>query len=241
MENWMDIHCHCLPGVDDGAKDIEQCIAMLTQAYEDGIRQIIMTPHFHHRRGNIKKDRILEVLEEVKQTVKPLFPDLELYAGNELYYSSQLVELLENDQVHTMAGSKYVLIEFSPETDYVTIRNAMLQLQTFGYWPILAHVERYFCFIKKPDLAIELAQMGVYLQVNAGSIVAKYNWNVKRFLKKLWLGEHISFVATDAHDTKQRKQQLSACANWMTKKWGTAMVEQCLWNNPQAILKKERI
>ena len=83
--------------------------------------------------------------------------------------------------------------------------------------------------------------MGVYLQVNAGSIVGKYNWSVKRLLKKLWLGDYISFVATDAHDTQNRKQQLSACANWMERKWGTAMVEQCLWNNPQAILKKERI
>ncbi len=241
METWIDIHCHCLPGVDDGANDMETCIAMLSQAYEDGIRHIIVTPHFHYRRGNVKKDHILEVLEEVKQTVKPLFPDLELYAGNELYYSSHLVEVLEKDEVNTMADSKYVLIEFSPETDYVTIRNAMLQLQTFGYWPILAHVERYFCLIKKPDLAIELAHMGVYLQVNAGSIVGKYGWNIKRCLKKLFLGGYVSFVATDAHDTKHRTQELSACAAVLEKKWGTGMVEQWLWNNPQAILKKERI
>lgn len=121
MGTWMDMHCHCLLGVDDGANDMEECIAMLSQAYEDGIRHIIMTTHFHHRRGNVKKDRILAVLEEVKQTVAPLFPKLQLYAGNKLYYSSHLVELLEKQEVHTMADSKYVLVEFSPKTDYLTI------------------------------------------------------------------------------------------------------------------------
>lgn len=241
MEGFIDIHCHCLAEVDDGAKTMKDSLEMLSQAYEDGIRSVIVTPHVHYRRGQVGKDVIEQKLEQLKEVVKEVLPELSLYAGNELYYSSQVMELLRKGEVCTMADSKYVLVEFSPEVEYLVLRNAVLELQSMGLWPIIAHVERYFCCLKHPKQAIELAQMGAYLQVNVGSLLGRHGFRMKQFVKKLCAMGYVSFVATDAHDTVHRTLELSKGAAYIKKKFGEAKMEQYFIEHPQAILEKKRI
>ncbi len=237
MEYYIDMHCHCLPGIDDGAKNKEESLEMLKQAYADGIRGIIATPHYHYRRGNASKEVVLAKVAEMQEAVKESCPELQIYPGNELGYNSHLVEKMEEESVCTMAGSRYVLIEFSPETEYAEIRNALLEIQTLGVWPILAHIERYFCLVSKPVLALELADMGVYLQVNADGVLGKYGRKEKGLIKKMFKAGRISFVATDAHDTELRKQKLSECAEYVKKKYGEEIMKECFFDNPQAVIK----
>lgn len=241
MEFFTDMHCHCLPGIDDGARNLEESLQMLQQAYADGIRSVIVTPHYHHRRGHASKEVILNKVKEVQEAIKEICPDMRLYPGNELYYSNSLPERIAEESICTMAESRYVLIEFSPETDYAEIRNALLNIQTQGVWPILAHIERYFCLVKKPALAAELADMGIYLQVNAGGVLGHYGRKEKKLVKKMFAAGHISFVATDAHDTERRKQELSEAAAYIEKKFGRDIMEACFHHNPQAIIKQKII
>ncbi len=241
MEYYMDMHCHCLPGIDDGAENMEESLKMLQQAYEDGIRGVIATPHYHHRRGHASKEVILAKVAEVQEAIKECCPDMKIYPGNELGYSSRLVEKIEENSICTMAESKYVLIEFSPETEYAEMRNALMEIQTLGVWPILAHIERYYCLVKKPALALELADMGIYLQVNAGGVLGKYGWKEKTLIKKMFKVGRISFVATDAHDTESRKQQLSECAAYVKKKYGEEAVKACFFDNQQSVIKNKII
>lgn len=236
MEFFMDMHCHCLPGIDDGARNMDESLQMLKQAYADGIRGVIATPHYHHRRGHAPKEVILEKVKEVQEAIRESCPGMQLYEGNELYYSNSLAEAIAEEKVCTMAGSRYVLIEFSPETDYAEMRNALRNIQTQGVWPILAHIERYFCLVKKPALAAELADMGIYLQVNAGGVLGHYGRKEKRLIKKMFATGNISFVATDAHDTERRKQELSEAAAYVEKKFGRATMRTCFYDNPQAII-----
>jgi len=236
MEYFMDMHCHCLPGVDDGARSMEESLQMLTQAYADGIRGVIATPHYHHRRGHAPKEVILEKVQQVQEAIRETCPDLTIYAGNELYYSNSLPETIAEEKVCTMAGSRYVLIEFSPDTEYAEMRNALINIQTQGVWPILAHIERYFCLVKKPALAAELAQMGIYLQVNAGGVLGHYGRKEKSLIKKMFAKGYISFVATDAHDTERRIQVLSEAAAYVSKKFGEETARKCFFNNPEAVV-----
>ena len=235
MNNFMDMHCHCLPGIDDGARNMDQSLQMLKQAYDDGIRSVIATPHFHHRRGHAPKEIILEKVKEVQEAIKATCPDMTIYPGNELYYSNSLPELIAEEKVCTMAGSRYVLIEFSPETEYAEMRNALINIQAQGVWPILAHIERYFCLVKKPALAAELAEMGIYLQVNAGGVLGRYGRKEKSLIKKMFAKGNISFVATDAHDTENRKQVLSEAAAYIAKKFGEEAAQLVLFTNPQKV------
>ncbi len=236
MEYYMDMHCHCLPGIDDGARTMDQSLQMLKQAYDDGIRSVIATPHFHHRRGHASKEVILEKVKEVQEAIKATCPDMTIYPGNELYYSSNLPELIAEEKVCTMAGSRYVLIEFSPDTEYAEMRNALINVQAQGVWPILAHIERYFCLVKKPALAAELADMGIYLQVNAGGVLGRYGRKEKSLIKKMFAKGNISFVATDAHDTENRRQVLSEAAAYIAKKFGEETAERVLFANPQKVV-----
>jgi protein-tyrosine phosphatase len=98
-------------------------------------------------------------------------------------------------------------------------------------------MERYFCLVKKPALAAELADMGIYLQVNAGGVLGHYGRKEKRLIKKMFATGNISFVATDAHDTERRKQELSEAAAYVEKKFGRDTMEACFHDNPQAIVK----
>ena len=237
MGNFMDMHCHCLPGIDDGAKNMDESLQMLKHAYADGIRGVIATPHFHHRRGHAPKEVILEKVKEVQEAIREFCPDMTIYPGNELYYSNSLPEIIADEKICTMAGSRYVLIEFSPDTEYAEMRNALLNIQTQGVWPILAHIERYFCLVKKPELAAELADMGIYLQVNAGGVLGHYGRKEKHLIKKMFSKGKISFVATDAHDTERRKQELSEAAEYVRKKFGEATMEACFFKNPQTVIK----
>lgn len=236
MEHFMDMHCHCLPGIDDGAKTMEESLQMLKQAYADGIRTVIATPHYHHRRGHAPKEVILEKVQQVQEAISKTCPDLKIYAGNELHYSSSLPERIADEEVCTMAGSRYVLIEFAPEVEYKDMRNALRRIQTQGAWPILAHIERYFCLVKKPALAEELADMEVYLQVNADGVLGNYGRKEKSLIKKMFAKGLISFVATDAHDTEHRKQVLSEAAAYITKKFGEDVAEQVFFTNQQKVV-----
>ena len=241
MGIYMDMHCHCLPGVDDGAENLEESLEMLRHAYADGIRAVIATPHYHHRRGHAPKEVILEKVQQVQEAIKETCPDMVIYPGNELYYSSSLPELIAEEKICTLAGSRYVLVEFSPDKEYAEMRNALMNVQAQGVWPILAHIERYFCLVKKPALAKELADMGVYLQVNAGGVLGRYGRKEKSLIKKMFASGCISFVATDAHDTENRKQELSECADYVRKKFGQDVVDACFLENPQAVAKNNII
>jgi len=178
----------------------------------------------------------LEKVQQVQEAIRETCPDLTIYAGNELYYSNSLPETFAEEKVCTMAGSRYVLIEFSPDTEYAEMRNALINIQTQGVWPILAHIERYFCLVKKPALAAELAQMGIYLQVNAGGVLGHYGRKEKSLIKKMFAKGYISFVATDAHDTERRIQVLSEAAAYVSKKFGEETARKCFFNNPEAVV-----
>ena len=241
MENYVDIHCHCLPEVDDGAESFQESREMLRMAYQDGIREIIATPHFHYRRGCATAGEIREKVQKLQESIQEELLEMKLYAGNELYYGSALSEQIENGQICRMAASDYVLIEFSPAVEFTEMQNAFFHLQMLGVLPILAHVERYACLVKKPEYAVRLSDMGIYFQANAAGILGQYGRKEKKLLHKLLKESRIHFVATDAHNTTSRSPVLSECAAYLEKKYGKTVAECCMYTNPQKIIKNERV
>ena len=132
-----DIHNHILFGVDDGSPDIDTSLEMLRMAYEDGTRDVILTPHFHPKRGMAHYSQIVEHYEILADAAEREFPDMGVYLGREIYYRSEILDNLDKLDEKTMCGSDTVLIEFSPNVQAEKVRGAVLDVVMSGYHPIV--------------------------------------------------------------------------------------------------------
>ena len=181
MEGFIDMHCHILPGVDDGAKDIKETKEMLRIAYEEGIRCIIATPHHHPKRGKESPKILRRQAKLVREAAHEIDEHFRIYLGTEIFFGQDVPDKLEAGEILSMNNRDYVLVEFSPSDTYAYIRQSLQQMQMAGYEVILAHVERYNCIIKEIELAEQLWEMGIRLQVNADSITGENGRELKKF------------------------------------------------------------
>lgn len=237
MNEIIDIHSHIIPFVDDGAGSMEQSLRMLEIAASEGISGMIATLHQKADRRCVTPDGITKRLQILQEEAENLKIPVKLYPGNEIFYRHGLAELLEAGKIRTMADSHYILIEFLPGEDYSYIRDALARTASFGYWPILAHVERYTNVIKDMDKAAELKEdTGCYFQVNASSVAGDQGLAVKNVVKKLLKMEMVDFAATDAHSDGNRAPRMKKCAAYLEKKLGTEAAGKLLVENPGYIL-----
>ncbi len=237
----IDIHNHILPGLDDGAKNEKVSLDMLRMAAEDGITHLIATPHFHYRRGHAAPEQIRSALTRMQEMADEQEIPVRLYAGNELYYTHDLLEMVKAKEALSLADSDYVLLEFSPETEQRKIQNAVYQFLSEGYYPVIAHMERYQAFNKQPDFVETILKMGAYYQVNAGSITGNAGWALKRFTRRMMKSGMIQFVATDAHDLQNRQPQLETALDWIEKKLGESEMKDYMYENPLKILENKAL
>lgn len=241
MDSFIDIHSHFLPGIDDGAKKIENSMKMLHIAHESGTKMIILTPHNKPMHHNASPDTIRELAKKMQMDISKEGIDITLYTGNEIYYRSDILELLETGKVCTMADTSYILTEFNPMDDYDYIRKAVYKITSGGYQPILAHVERYINVCAEVIRVEELIKMGAYIQVNAGSIMGQYGFRTKNFTRRLLNQRLVHFVASDAHDEDSRGPQLKKCADYICKRYGEEYAATLLYENPSRMIAGEDI
>lgn len=240
MNKFIDMHCHIIPGVDDGASNIEESIEMLKTAYKEGIRYIVATPHFHPKRGEAELSELKQQLVLLRQEAEKLDEKIMIFVGHEIYYTHDVVELLKDKRILTINGRQYVLIEFSPSVEVDYLKRGIQQLQMSGYIVILAHVERYAC-LREDDFLLEyLGNTGVLFQVNAGSIVGDKGRSVKKFVKRLLKEEKVFCVGTDAHDVKVRPPVMSKAAAYVEKKYGEEYARRIFFSNMAMMLKKKQ-
>lgn len=239
MDKYIDMHCHILPGVDDGAKDLDDTKEMLKIAYQEGTRVIIATPHHHDRRGKASVERLRRRLREVEELIDDMGIDMRIYLGMEVFFCQDVLDELSEGKIATMGGSEYVLLEFSPEDDFAYIQRAVQKVQMKGYGVIIAHAERYMCLSKNIDNIRYLVDMGVYIQVNASSIIGGFT--MKRFVKAMMKEHLVHFVGTDAHSPTHRSPLIQKAAAYVEKKHGHDYMERIFWKNGIRVLRNENI
>lgn len=233
----VDIHCHILPGVDDGSKNMEQSKAMLDIAWKQGIHTIIATPHHMPEAKNASPETIARKVAELQQYADEQHYDMEILTGNEIYYYSEAVDKLDAEEICTLAESSYVLVEFSPMDDARYIRNSLSELQNMGYDPIVAHVERYMSLHKGSFEKIqELRDMGILIQVNAASVTGGFGKPTKVLVEKLLKKQLVDFIGTDAHSDGGRAPKILECAQLLQKKCDADYVEKLLYRNAEKYL-----
>ena len=240
MGGFVDLHSHILPALDDGAGNMEKTREMLQIAYDEGIRSIIATPHYFASRKSASVELIKTTIEEVEHQMEQWGFQIKLYSGNEIYYRSEVPDLLEEGKIATLAGSRYVLVEFDPMTEYSYLRDGILKLDSYGYVPILAHTERYECLWKKKEKLQRVKDHGGLIQVNASSFQGGMFDEMAKRAKYIMKNELLDFVGTDAHSTGKRSPRMQETASYLYKKLGEKRAEEILFKNPRAILKKEK-
>jgi len=234
------MHCHILPGVDDGAKNEDSMERMLCIADAEGIEAIIATPHFALGEDEQRVEAIKTKYDIARSVWKKRGPQKELYLGSELLWGEGIIDALESGKALTMNGTSYVLVEFLPNAGYEYIENAIRKLQYAGYLPIIAHVERYGQ-LKNRKVLKKLVDMRAYLQVNVSVILGNHGfWQKHRIVR--WLKEGlIHFVGTDAHNSKTRKPEMKQCVQYLEKKLGIVKTRRILEENPKKVLEGERL
>lgn len=237
MPDFFDVHSHYMPKVDDGSSSAEITMKMLRMAREEGIRSIILTPHYREPYFTAPRERIDKGFEEVKLLAQRVDPTLRIYLGNEIHYNRNLLEWLQSGKAHTMADTSYALIEFSPGDEYDLLHACLRTLIAAGYRPIIAHVERCGALLGKPDRIEELIDLGAYIQVNAGTFTGECGFQAKRFVHKLVKQDLIDFVGSDAHNITDRRPQMRKCAEYLGKVHGSNYMKRILYDNPEHMVR----
>lgn len=235
-----DVHCHILPGVDDGARTENSTKRMLKFAAREGTNTIIATPHFNYGTDFEQTKEIYAKYKMVRAWWKHISPKKELYLGSELFYSESILDALRKGQALTMNGTKYVLVEFPIYAEYGYIEHAVQRLLYAGYLPILAHIERYKSLRKKGRVQ-QLVDMGAYMQVNTSAIIGKHGILTKWYLLKLIKHRLVHFIGTDAHGSHERKPEMRECVEYLKKKIGKRETRRIVERNPQKMLKGEKL
>lgn len=208
----VDIHAHILPSIDDGAKDWEEAGKMLDTAITQGIRTIIATPHYSRR---VSPERIRELVRMLTKEARRICPEFMIYPGQEILYFDSMTEALKNGEALTLADSRYVLTEFMPTTPYQKMYQGVRKIQQAGYYPVIAHVERYEA-LRKIESFQELREMGCLMQMNYQSLQGSaFDKNV-RWCRKQVQQEQIHVLGTDMHHSVHRAPLVDKSLDWLS-------------------------
>lgn len=241
VNGFVDLHSHILPGVDDGSKDMQETLRMLKIAYDEGIRTIIATPHYVAGANNAPSEQLIRVCAQVQTEAEKIDQKMRILLGNEIYYSESVLEAIQAGTALTLAGSRYVLIEFSPKETFKNIFRGLGELVRAGYLPILAHMERYQCLHKKEDSALELINLGCYLQMNSGSLIGGILDTEATYCRKLVQRELIHFLGSDCHDDKVRIPSMLKAMERLKKKCDEEVLERIFYEHPFKVLENTYI
>lgn len=215
-----DIHTHILYGVDDGAQTLSDSMDMISEEWKQGVRDIFLTPHYGHKYGYVDRAVLEQRFQKIQQEASKHFPGIHLYLGSELYYQSNTIQHLREGKALTMAGSKYVLVEFGTGDSYFDIFQAVHDMVYAGYLPIIAHIERYDSIRNCMKAVRELMKSGAYLQINAQSILERFPYRKTLFCRKLLKEGLVYFIGSDCHDMETRCPNLERAYRMLSKKEG---------------------
>lgn len=241
MPGYIDIHSHILPGIDDGALDMEETRRMLLLAYEEGIRVIIATPHFTPGAENIRVESLKEIYRQVTIAAAEVSDDFQILLGNELYYNASLIEALNRGEALTMDDTRYILIEFNPRISFRELWEGLNNCIFAGFIPILAHAERYYCLTGEIEFVNDLIELGVYIQLSI-SCMTEHRWNARfHFCRKLLQRGWVHFLGTDMHGAYVKSWDIKKTVTYLRKKYGEEMIRTLLWENPLTMLEGEHL
>lgn len=232
--NIIDMHCHILPALDDGAKSLNESLSALREARKQGIDKIILTPH-HYPDHTIPVDVIFRAKEILAEAIRQNDIGIQIYLGQECLYHAELPSLLDCGAVLTLAESKYVLVEFLENASFREILHGIRQLKEAGYEPILAHYERYRSLMQKGRIQ-KLKNEEILLQMNFDTVQRQYGILRRNPFHEDLKNGYVDFMASDCHGIKFRKYYIEPSVKWMEENLPKDCMKRMVEENPKKIL-----
>jgi protein-tyrosine phosphatase len=227
----VDIHCHILPGIDDGSRTLEESIELIISAQKLGYKKLCCTSHY--KKWVYENKNYEKILKDLRKELKIKNIDIKLLEGNEFLLDIDGLGDLKEKKVKTLNKSDYLLVEAMPGMTFITLKRFLEKIVQMKYKVVLAHAERY-SYIDIKTLC-ELKKMGIVIQVNLKSL---------RHRKEIyeWIGLNlVDILASDAHDKKYRNYDLKDIIIEIENKFGIETRERLLKDNPQKIIDNEDI
>lgn len=237
----IDIHSHILPNIDDGSRSIDETFKLIKEAQNAGFKSVVLTSHYMegYYETNLHEREVLTNL--IQNNFKEKDIDINLYIGNEIYISDNLVKLLEEGKASTINNTSYVLFEMPLNAEPFNLYDVIYQMQQNKIVPILAHPERYSFIQKDAELMYDLIEKGVLMQANYGSIIGQYGKKAQKTVKKFFTNNMIHVLGTDAHRYNTIYPRIPYALNEIEKIIGTEKLEELTNTNPNLILNNKRI
>ncbi|MCR5665038.1 MAG: capsular biosynthesis protein [Oscillospiraceae bacterium] len=227
----IDIHCHLLPYVDDGANDLEEALRLLTLEAAQGVTEACATPHLRLGMFETPDEKLLAQYERLKGPAAE--KGLRLFLSREYHCDELLFDRLR-DRTLLPIGDRTLLVEFSQRHSGEQLRKAVGQIQSGGYVPLIAHMERYPAATE--SLIRTLREEGALIQVNADAVLGYDGRALRRFAWTLLKAGLVDVIASDAHSVEERPPRMRACSELLRKKLGDAQAEKLLHGNPASLL-----
>jgi len=242
QSSYVDIHCHCVPAVDDGPATRQEALSLCRLLVEDGVSTVIATPHQLGRfAGSNEATRIRDAVAALNDDLKKNDIPLNVLPGGDVRLDERIVELLETDKILTLAdGGKYILLEL-PQQVFIDIEPLLIELKSLGVQAVISHPERVPILIRHPDILSKWLKHPAYLQVTAGSILGDFGPEAQKaawsFLERGW----VSLLATDAHDLYKRKPCFRASFKELRMKMGEEVARSTCVENPARVVRGQNI
>lgn len=237
----IDFHTHILPNIDDGSESVEETFNLIKEAKSVGFDSIISTSHYIEKYYEVGVKERCEWINALSEALKKESIDMNLYLGNEVYFSENIIQLLKENKIAKINNSRYMLFEFAMNVKPINVYDVIYEMLQNKIVPVLAHPERYSFVQKDPSFIYELIDAGVLMQVNYASIIGWYGKKAEILAKKFLESNMISFLGSDVHKQRTIYQKIPEILKKIEDIIGKEKLDNLTTINPKRALQNEDI
>lgn len=223
----IDLHCHILPGLDDGARNWDESLEMARLAVSEGISHILATPHHMKLHWECPRQEIIPVVDELQKRLDEAKIPLTVFPGQEVHLHGELLRNIEQNEICFIDELKqYLLIEFPTQMIPAYTERLFFELQSSGITPIIVHPERNHKILEDPNVMYDFVSRGVLGQVTAASYIGKFGKKIEKLSHQLIEHNLVHFIASDAHNNTNRKFHMKEAHEKLERDFGSVKVQQ---------------
>ena len=236
-EKFIDIHCHCLPGIDDGPATISDAFMLCQALATEGVVKVVATPHQLGRfEGRNRSVGVRQAVQSLNDMLKNRGISIEIVPGGEVRVDERICRLLEDDTILTLAdGGKYILLEL-PHEVFIDIEPLIQELVSMGIQPVISHAERIDALTKEPDLLLRWLEHSAVFQITASSLLGDFGHEAERASWKFLANGCAKFVASDSHNIYSRKPKMRDAFRSIKTKFGEDIARMVCFENPLRVI-----
>lgn len=232
----LDLHCHLLPGIDDGAVDLDMSLRMARMAVEDGIGTVACTPHIYPGMYDNEGPDIRAAIAALRLELARHGIPLTLVEGADVHLAPDLAASIRMGRVPTLAGSRYLLLEPPHHVAPPRFEDSVFQLMVAGFVPVVTHPERLSWIEDHYEVFVRVVKAGAWMQITAGSLTGRFGRRPKYWAERMLDERLVHILATDAHDPRRRPPLLAEGRAAAARRVGEAEAAHMVHTRPQGIV-----